>query len=145
MSNDLPQARAITYLLEDNAAFIELFKRQLNRDFPGVFNITDFRDPQLFRQALSKDVNLVFLDLKLEGFNFDIYELIKFIQLNFLGIHIIVLSGYLDEAIKDELWEHEVFFALNKNKVTFEGDLKRTIDRVMKRVIIKLNALSPKI
>lgn len=129
----------LTFILDDNPDVQVIINAILKRE--GLYNIKGFSSPKEFKEALSNEVSLVLLDLNMPGYNYDVFQLIKYIQKSFTGIHIIVISGYLNEQIKDQLWEAEVFFAVDKNGHTFPEDLKKTLDRVAPRILLKLDAV----
>lgn len=132
-------AQILTFVLDDNPDVQLMIDALLQKE--GIYNIKGFTNPDEFKDALSNDVSLVLLDLNIPGHNYNVFELIKYIQDNFTGIHIIVISGYLNEEIKDRLWKAEVFYAVDKNGKSFPEELKETFSRVMPRVLLKLDAI----
>lgn len=129
----------LTFVLDDNPDVQVIINALLKKE--GLYNIKGFTNPDEFKGALNNEVSLVLLDLNIPGHNYDVFELIKYIHATFTGIHIIVISGYLNEKIKDDLWRAEVFYAIDKNGNSFEKQLTETLDRVMPRILLKLNAI----
>lgn len=136
----MPTIKIITFILDDDPMIVEVFGLLNN---PTIFDITYFNNPNEFTAAVNESVHLAILDINIPGYDYDILKTIEYLQTNYPGIYIIVISGMLDVSIMKRFLQLGVFDAVEKGgTVMWISDLEKSLLRVYQKILFKLEAIA---
>lgn len=138
---EVNKIKIVTYILDDDTTIVEFFEHFLNQE--KLFEVSSFTNPDKFREAVDKNVDLVILDINIPGYKYDALETITYLQDKFPGIYIIVISGYLDLDRVLSYWEAGAFFAIEKKDFTWTDKLQKILDKVVPKILHRLNLMTP--
>lgn len=131
----IPSIRILIKVLDDAEYDREFITRSLNKN--DLFDVESFYDPEQFKNSLSKDVSLVITDVRLPAYNYNVFETIEFIQDNFSGIYIIVISAHFDNDIYKRLIRLGVDDTVEKSTHNWTDELFAAVERLLPRMIRK--------
>lgn len=140
-TQEVNKIKIITYILDDDITIKEFFNHFLNQD--ELFIVSSFTAPEEFRQAMNRNVDLVILDVNIPGHKYDILETITYLQDKYPGTYIIVISGYLDVDRILSYWEAGAFYAIEKKDFSWTDKLQKTLDKVIPKILHRLNLITP--
>lgn len=133
--------KIITYILDDDPSVLDIFELLL--DVSKIFDITYFNNPDEFTKSISNKVHLAVLDINIPGYNYNVLNTIEYIQSNYPGIYIIVISGFLDVDIMKKFIQLGVFDAVEKGgSAMWIEDLRKSLERVTHKITSKLEAVA---
>lgn len=125
-------------VLDDNEMDTSLIVGMLN-DNP-LFHAEGFTSIECFKTSLHKDINLVITDFRIHHEN--TLEVIKFIRLNYPGIHIIVISAFFTEEIYINLIRCRVSDIVKKDGAEWMDHLITAVGCLVPEITTKLLSLS---
>ena len=129
--------RILIYIIDDCQSDIDLMLMYLKSD---TYDIHTFTDPDKFKEALNDDVSMVITDIKMH--NYDVYETVAQIRVDYPGIYIIAISGYLSKEIYEKLMDCHVWNAVEKNTTDWLDKLKLKVELTVPKMLQKKMALS---
>lgn len=134
----------LTYILDDETSFEEFIKEIVFAK-NSEFEIKGFSDPLAFKSAINSEVQLVILDIVLPSFPaYSVYEMMEYIRTvddgKYRGINIIVMSGYLDVPVVQNLFRSGADDVIEKSH-SWHIELRKAFDRLTPNIILKLNAV----
>ncbi len=130
----------LTFILDDDPTVMEFVDRLLNKE--GRFKIFGFTDPNNFKAALTRNVNLVLLDINIPGHDYDVEEMITYLHNEFPGIYVIIISGYFTLERAFTYWNMGAFAGVDKNALDWQEKLRDALDRVITKIFDKIEAIN---
>lgn len=106
------------------------------------YDVEAFYNPDDFKKAVSKETNMVIMDIKMPEFpSYDIFETLNWLRLKYSGIYKIVISGYFNNEIYKNLIRCGVDDTVEKGvDLSYLDELQQCIARLIPFIELKHEA-----
>lgn len=125
-------------VLDDNETDTTLIVDMLNEN--PTFKAAGFNSIEQFKSSLTKDISLVITDFRIGHEN--TLEVIKYIRLNYPGVHIIVISAFFTEEIYIDLIRCRVSDVIKKDGAYWMDKLIEAVGCLVPEITTKILSLS---